>query len=265
MGREAIGISKSFTWVEEAHSKQLDKVLDAFTKYYKPKTIETYERFQFLRRKQKVGEPFGSFHTDLLRLVETCNYHSIEKNKILRDQIVMNITFDIVREEPRGERADFGQSRRHLQVHGGDSPVSTMSSSVSAKDCDAIPEAAAYGVSKTGEPKTGTQQQQMKPCNYCCKRGACPAWGQTCEYCHKQNHLKIVCRKLQNTQREDSNAKNAAANAVASSIPVRATADHTNEDMESVRDHFAFCIKEKHQTDSDTWDVILNITVMEKD
>jgi hypothetical protein len=30
-----------------AHSKNLTKVLDAFTNYYKPKTNETYERFQF--------------------------------------------------------------------------------------------------------------------------------------------------------------------------------------------------------------------------
>ena len=57
------------------------------------------------RRKQKVGEPFGSFHTDLLRLVETCNYHSNEKTKILRDQIVMNITSDIVREKLLEESA----------------------------------------------------------------------------------------------------------------------------------------------------------------
>ena len=51
---------------------------------------ETYERYKFLKRKQKQGESFESFLTDLKNLVSSCGYH-IEKCKVLRDQIVMGV------------------------------------------------------------------------------------------------------------------------------------------------------------------------------
>jgi hypothetical protein len=158
-----------------AHSKNLTKVLDAFTNYYKPKTNETYERFQFLRRKQKAGEPFGPFYTDLLRLADTCNYHAEEKNKIIRDQIAMIVTSDAVREKFLEETeltltkaVDICRSKEATAQY------LTSMSSVSAKEPDPIPEEAAYGVSKAGT----SQVQQVKPCSYCGRkhrRGTCPA------------------------------------------------------------------------------------------
>ena len=60
---------------------------------------EIYERFIFLQRKQKPGETFETFYTDLLRLVETCAYHAEEKGNIIRDQIVMNISSNTIREK----------------------------------------------------------------------------------------------------------------------------------------------------------------------
>lgn len=45
------------------------------------------------------GETFDSFYKDLLRLVETCAYHQEERRKVIRDQIVMNITSDTAREK----------------------------------------------------------------------------------------------------------------------------------------------------------------------
>lgn len=99
MGKEAISVYKTFCWAEDDDKDKLDTVLKAFDNYFKPKRNVIYERFIFLQRKQKPGATFESFYTDLLRLVETCDYHAEEKGNIIRDQVVMNISSDTIREK----------------------------------------------------------------------------------------------------------------------------------------------------------------------
>ncbi len=72
MGREVLSIYKKFTWKNKEDKDKLNLVLDTFTTHFKPKTNEIYKRFLFLQRKQRTGESFGTFYTDLLRMVDTC-------------------------------------------------------------------------------------------------------------------------------------------------------------------------------------------------
>ena len=52
-----------------------------------------------MKRIQKVGEPFDTFVTDLRNLIRTCEYHVDERDNLLRDQIVLGISSDSVREK----------------------------------------------------------------------------------------------------------------------------------------------------------------------
>ena len=94
----------------QKEADELGEVLAAFWNYYKPKPNKIYERFILLQRRQRQGESFKTFYTDLLRLLESCSYHQNEKRKIVSDQIVMNITSDTTREKLLNE-ADLSLER----------------------------------------------------------------------------------------------------------------------------------------------------------
>ena len=75
------------------------QVKQTFARYFTSWIKLTYERFKFLQRNQELGETFDAFLTDLKTLISSCKYHAEERDNLLRDQIVMNITSNTVREK----------------------------------------------------------------------------------------------------------------------------------------------------------------------
>ena len=67
-----------------------------------------------MKRVQKVGEPFDTFATDLRNLIQTCEYHVEERENLLRDQIVLGISSDSVREKLF--YADDGEAKLTLPI-----------------------------------------------------------------------------------------------------------------------------------------------------
>ena len=67
-----------------------------------------------MKRVQKVGEPFDTFATDLRNLIQTCEYHVEERENLLRDQIVLGISSDSVREKLF--YADGGEAKLTLPI-----------------------------------------------------------------------------------------------------------------------------------------------------
>ena len=61
-----------------------------------------------------MGEPFDSFVTDLKNLISTCEYHVEERGNLLRDQIVLGITSNAVREKLL--YADGGETKLTLLI-----------------------------------------------------------------------------------------------------------------------------------------------------
>ena len=195
MGKEAIAIYQTFTWADRK-ADELDQVLAAFSKYFKPKTNEIYERFMFLQRRQRQGESFETFYTDLLRLVESCSCHQNEKRKIIRDQIVMNIiTSDTTREKLLTE-ADRSLERA-VDVCRSMEATTTYLTSMSATS----------PLTKKTDSLTAHAVKSKRPfkCEYCGQvhlPKSCPAWGKACTYCNKLNHTDEVCRKQETKQND---------------------------------------------------------------
>ena len=191
MGKDAIAIYKTMTWATPDDADKFDVVLEAFSNYFKPKVNEIYERFTFLQRRQQQGETFDSFYTDLLRLVESCGYHQDERRTIIRDQIVMNITSDAVREKLLAEAALTLEKAADMcrSMEATTHYLHTMSATAtSGKECESET-ALAHAVRR----KSGK-------CQYCAqhhKPRTCPAWGKQCTYCGKMNHLEEACKKAE--------------------------------------------------------------------
>ena len=99
MEPEAIDIYLTFEWANALDKDDIDEVKAKFAAYFAPRRNVTYERYKFVKRIQKVGEPFDTFVTDLRNIIRTCEYHVDERDNLLRDQIVLGISSDCVREK----------------------------------------------------------------------------------------------------------------------------------------------------------------------
>ena len=87
-------VYRSFDWGSEAEKHDISQVKEKFARYF-----DTTDQCEFLQRNQELGETFDAFLTDLKNLISSCKYHADERDNILRDQIVMNITSNTVREK----------------------------------------------------------------------------------------------------------------------------------------------------------------------
>ena len=114
MGPEAIDIFRTFELENVVDKDDNDQVKAKFAAYFAPRRNVTYERYTFMKCIQKVGEPFDTFVTDLTNLIRTYVYHVDERDNLLRDQIVLGITSDGVREKLF--YADGGEKKLTLPI-----------------------------------------------------------------------------------------------------------------------------------------------------
>ena len=282
MRKDAIAIYKTMTWATPDESDKLDKVLESFSNYFKPKVNEIYERFTFLQRRQQQGETFDSFYTDLLRLVESCGYHQDERRKIIRDQIVMNITSDAVREKLLAEAALTLEKAADMcrSMEATTHYLNTMSATAtSGKECESETALAQAVRRKSGK------------CQYCAqhhKPRSCPAWYKQCTYFGKMNHLEEACKKAQRerrlnsqkqtaanqdtnsgrentklgTQRQPSQATSSKREATNAVSPDRGYTQQTDDD-DGDTDHFAYTVLSSKSRPPNTgtkeWNIILEV------
>lgn len=102
IGTESSRIMSTFK-VPEDETNNYEYIMNLIAKYVNPRINECFERYNFMKRAQKEGEPFEHFLTDCKHLVKSCNYNEIDPNesaedKALRDKIVMGIRDTITRE-----------------------------------------------------------------------------------------------------------------------------------------------------------------------
>ena len=94
-----------FTWDNSGDDKKIGPVLDIFQAYCQPLKNVPFERYTFNKRVQENDESYDHYRTSLRRLADTCSFHTIMPDEILRDRLVFGIQATKVRErllrEPR--------------------------------------------------------------------------------------------------------------------------------------------------------------------
>ncbi|KAJ8873163.1 hypothetical protein PR048_026780 [Dryococelus australis] len=83
VGEDAVGIFNTFNLLDEARN-DYKEVIKAFENYIRPTRNVPYERFLLYSRKQKEGEQFQQFITDLKTPVHSCELGD-QVNDIVRD------------------------------------------------------------------------------------------------------------------------------------------------------------------------------------
>jgi hypothetical protein len=100
LGREGLKIYGTFVFATAGDDKKIKPVLDRYSDYFAPLKSEVFDRFRFHKRHQKPGEPFDAWLVELRSMVKSCNYGTeAVVNSILRDQIVLGVASDPVREK----------------------------------------------------------------------------------------------------------------------------------------------------------------------
>ena len=181
-----------------ADKDDIEIVKAKFKAYFTPRVNETYERYKFLKRKQEQGETFESFLTDLKNLVSSCGYHVEEKSKVLRDQIVMGVVSNVVREKLLDQAALTLNTAvdlcRSSEVTG------QLMMGMSATNDPIQP---VHAVKQKGHRSTHTNRSDKhvhknnhKCCKYCGNSHEprkCQAYGRFCNKCGMKNHYANCC------------------------------------------------------------------------
>ena len=209
-GSEALEVYNTFQWDEDEDNTKVEKIMEKFERYCNPRKNLTFERHSFFSRNQLEGESIDAYVTDLRNKASRCEFAEL-KDGLIRDRIVCGVNSDTVRARLLRESElslemciDICRaaeiSSAHLKVLTEEKVVHVVNSS-EEPDKSAI--------KKEEKEYTRAGMAGMNLCQFCGyrhKRGRCPAFGKTCNVCHKQNHFARVCKATTKEVHTVSNA-----------------------------------------------------------
>ncbi|XP_053391490.1 uncharacterized protein LOC128554261 [Mercenaria mercenaria] len=199
-----------------------DNYTDTKTKlkaYFEPKKNREFERFEFRNIKQTSDESIDQFCTRLRQKSELCEFSN--KDDEIKSQIIQGCTSKTLRtkclEEERSlqDILILGRSMEIARKHASEMEKSTHQDGIQRiktkqsqqKQQQQPMRVPARQQQRHPRPKQRRQFQNPNTCRNCGGKyphqGQCPAYGRTCNYCHKKNHLLSVCYKRiqQNSRR----------------------------------------------------------------
>ena len=182
----------------------------AFKEYCSPKKKITYERHKFNTRNQGGNESSDQYVTELRILASTCKFETL-KDGLIHDRIICGIQNQTIKERLLRE-ADLTLKKaidicRAAEVSR--EQVKSLTDRNSA-DIDALHKTKQD--SRRSNLREDFRDQQNREynhtrknnCNNCGQQHAaksCPAYGKSCNNCHKLGHFAKLCRST-NRQRQ---------------------------------------------------------------
>ena len=144
---------------------------------------------------QEPGESYDQYRTSLRQLAESCDFATITPDEILRDWLVFGIRDAKARERLLREPT--------LSLHKTDEICRAAESMlVQLKLMEDSTGSPVNAVKPESTPQQASHKEgsNTRECWNCGrkhdfqKREMCPAYGKTCNKCHKPNHFAVKCR-----------------------------------------------------------------------
>lgn len=168
---------------------KLDDIISKFDGHCNPSVNETVERYRFFTRNQGVGENIDNYVTELKLVTKTCNFGTL-RDSLIRDRIVCGNNSTVMRERLLREKdltlgrwVQLCRAAEHSREN-----IWTLAEPTTVEEVHALQGAAQQRhVSSTVE------------CKFCGRthdrnKRKCPAYGNTCKKCGKENHFAVKCR-----------------------------------------------------------------------
>ena len=199
--------------LSEAEAKNTNTLFTKFQAHTRPKTNKVFARYKFHERKQHIGESFEDFVTDLRNLVRECGFANDAKDEMVRDRIVAGVTSSEIREKLLnvGDTLTMQSAITIVTSHEATKQyLSSMNTDGENKPVTADVDAIKTQKQRCQQPQQQAgrfddrAQQQRTACRYCGSihpRQSCPAYGQQCRYCRKQNHYEKVCQQKKKNEK----------------------------------------------------------------
>ena len=189
-GIKALEVYNTFTWEREGDEDKVDKILEKFQFYCKPRKNITWDRHVFNTRNQQMGETIDQYVTDLRTKARSCEFGELH-DSLIRDRIICGIICD----KTRGILLREGDIslQRTVEICRANEAVTSQLKAISHTTTDITTEAEIHPIRTTAKKLTD------KPaCNRCgykhTPNQTCPAYGAECRKCGRKNHFAKVYR-----------------------------------------------------------------------
>ena len=150
----------------------------------------------FNRRNQEENESIEQYVTVIRKLAQTCNFCNCLSDSLIRDRLVLGIRDETIRKKLLQEKKltlsralDIGRSGEttNLRLKELKKPVGTE------EEVNALKQNKMMGNERRRKFRDTRRGGNCKYCGSNHQRGACPAFGQRCNNCGRQNHFAKVC------------------------------------------------------------------------
>ena len=188
LGEKGRDIFRSWNLSSE-DSRNPDVILKAFREYCAPKKNTVFARFVFQERRQKDGEAFEHFVTDLRNLVKECEY--LEPDNMVRDKIVGGIQSKEIRQLLLTEGDKLTMSKAIEIANSYEITQKCLKEMTNEDPCHSQVDEIRRRKQIYGTHQ-GMRHKIINNCKFCSSRHAprnCPAYGQTCHVCQGKNHF----------------------------------------------------------------------------
>jgi len=205
VGNDAYDVYRAMEFEPAENRKKLDHIIAAFEKFCVGAVNVTYERYVFHKRVQENGERFDTFLGEVRRLARSCEFAAVEESMI-RDRIVVGIRDETTRHKLLQVR-DLSLAKAVDICKASEAAGRQLKAMAETDQVQALHASKQSGAHRRGRDREKSKNRRTSradslprdKCKYCNRkheprRDACPAYGQTCRRCKKQNHFESVCQ-----------------------------------------------------------------------
>ena len=185
---EALDVYNIFTWDDEEDKVKIDKVLEQFEKFSKPRENTIYEGYLFFSRGQGSGESIDKYAMVLRNMADNCEFRDL-KDLLIRDRIVLGVTDNHVRE--RLLRVPDLTLEKALEIsRAAETTQNQLKQMQNIQEVNELRSKNERTPNEKFEGKTPANGSEYIDCKFCGRRHVrdrmkCPAYGQRCNRCGK--------------------------------------------------------------------------------
>ena len=197
IGKKGREIYNTFTFDNVDDNMKFNIIIEKFDEYCSPRKNITFQRYKFFTCRQKEGQSFDQFVTELKKLSQDCEFGEL-CNSLIRDVIIMGLLDNKLRErllrEPdlTLEKAiKHGQAAEETKQHAR---MLQRQLESEKKSIDAVK----HNTKSKSNQSTLSKPNFFKNCKFCAgshNRGSCPAYSRKCKLCNETGHFAKCCPK----------------------------------------------------------------------